>query len=166
MNALECDGTWSRQAVPSRRRGVTLLEVLAAIVIVGVGMMALLVLFPLGALSMARAVQDDRAANIARDSVTLSLDGMDALAQTRVYLTVSLAVGKADPTTAGKLRDVYEGLAVRAAEIEYRLRQLAPDITDPIVQQQIERLLKQIGAIKSGFDKLAYLMGLIEQGLK
>ena len=48
----------------TRRRGVTLLEVLTAIFIMGVGLLAILTLFPLGALSMARAVRDDRAATI------------------------------------------------------------------------------------------------------
>ena len=47
------------------RQGVTLLEVLVAIFIMGVGLLAILTLFPLGALSMARAVREDRAAAIA-----------------------------------------------------------------------------------------------------
>ena len=46
----------------AHRRGVTLIEVLTAIFIMGVGLLAILTLFPLGALSMARAVRDDRAA--------------------------------------------------------------------------------------------------------
>lgn len=44
------------------RPAVTLVEVLIAIFVMGIGMLALLVLFPLGALSIARALQDDRAA--------------------------------------------------------------------------------------------------------
>jgi prepilin-type N-terminal cleavage/methylation domain-containing protein len=47
------------------RRGFTLLEVLVSIFIMGVGLLALLTLFPLGAMSMARALQDDRAAQAA-----------------------------------------------------------------------------------------------------
>jgi prepilin-type N-terminal cleavage/methylation domain-containing protein len=43
------------------RPGVTLLEVLTAIFIMGIGLLALLTLFPLGALSMAQALQNDRA---------------------------------------------------------------------------------------------------------
>ena len=50
------------------RPGITLVEVLAAIFIMGVGLLALLTLFPLGALSMARAVRDDRAAAIAANA--------------------------------------------------------------------------------------------------
>ncbi len=44
------------------RRGVTLLEVLAGIMNMGVGMLAVLSLFPLGALSMRRSVNESRAA--------------------------------------------------------------------------------------------------------
>lgn len=44
------------------RRGVTLLEVLAGIMNMGVGMLAILSLFPTGALSMRRSVNENRAA--------------------------------------------------------------------------------------------------------
>ena len=43
-------------------RGTTLLEVLAAIFIMGVGMLANLTLFPLGALSIRQGINEDRAA--------------------------------------------------------------------------------------------------------
>jgi prepilin-type N-terminal cleavage/methylation domain-containing protein len=46
----------------NRRRGVTLIEVLAAIFIMGVGLLAILVLFPVGALSMARSLREHQAA--------------------------------------------------------------------------------------------------------
>src|SRR5205823_6525078 len=45
-----------------RRPGITLVEVLVAIFVMGIGMIALLTLFPLGALRMAQAVKDDRTA--------------------------------------------------------------------------------------------------------
>lgn len=51
-----------------RRRGITLLEVLIAIFIMGIGMLALLTLFPLGALTMAQALKDDRAATCAQNA--------------------------------------------------------------------------------------------------
>jgi prepilin-type N-terminal cleavage/methylation domain-containing protein len=47
------------------RPGVTLVEVLVAIFIMGIGMLALLALFPLGAVSMAQALKDDRCASSA-----------------------------------------------------------------------------------------------------
>lgn len=46
-----------------RRSGTTLVEVLVAIFVMGIGLLALLVLFPLGALRMAQAIQDDRCAH-------------------------------------------------------------------------------------------------------
>ena len=46
----------------TRRSGVTLVEVLVAIFIMGIGLIALLTLFPIGMLRMARAIHDDRSA--------------------------------------------------------------------------------------------------------
>ncbi len=43
-----------------RRRGITLIEVLVAIFIMAIGLLAILTLFPLGALRMGEALQDDR----------------------------------------------------------------------------------------------------------
>jgi hypothetical protein len=43
-----------------RRSGITLLEVLVAIFVMGIGLLAILVLFPLGALRMYKAIQDQR----------------------------------------------------------------------------------------------------------
>jgi type II secretory pathway pseudopilin PulG len=43
-----------------RRTGTTLVEVLVAIFVMGIGMLAVLTLFPLGALNMAQAIRDDR----------------------------------------------------------------------------------------------------------
>lgn len=45
-----------------RRPGVTLLEVLVAIFVMAIGLLALLTLFPIGAIQMAQAVKDDRTA--------------------------------------------------------------------------------------------------------
>ncbi len=45
-----------------RRRGITLIEVLVAIFIMAIGLLAILTLFPLGALRMGEALQDDRTA--------------------------------------------------------------------------------------------------------
>src|SRR5262245_30182545 len=45
-----------------RRDAFSLTEVLVAIFVLALGLMALLTLFPLGALTMGQAIQDDRAA--------------------------------------------------------------------------------------------------------
>jgi hypothetical protein len=53
-----------------RRPAVTLMEVLVAMFIMAIGMMALMALFPVGAVSMAQALKDDRcayAANMAQN---------------------------------------------------------------------------------------------------
>jgi Tfp pilus assembly protein PilV len=49
----------------ARRSGVTLVEVLVAIFVMGIGMIALLTLFPIGVLRMAQAINDERAAQAA-----------------------------------------------------------------------------------------------------
>jgi hypothetical protein len=56
----------------TRRAGVTLVEVLVAIFITGIGLMSLLVLFPLGALNMAQAIKDQRAADASRIADSLA----------------------------------------------------------------------------------------------
>jgi hypothetical protein len=56
----------------NHRKGATLVEVLAAIFIMGVGLMALLTLFPLGALSMAEGIRNDRAAHIAPNAAAIA----------------------------------------------------------------------------------------------
>ncbi len=56
-----------------RRSAVTLVEVLVAIFIMAIGLLALLTLFPLGMLRMAQAIRDDRAATCGRNAHTLSI---------------------------------------------------------------------------------------------
>src|SRR5262245_30461446 len=61
-----------RSAAPPRRSGLTLIEVLVAIFVMAIGLMALLTLFPLGALRMGQAIQDDRAAHVCRNAEALA----------------------------------------------------------------------------------------------
>ncbi len=58
------------------RPGVTLIEVLVTIFIMAIGMLALLVLFPIGALNMGQALKDDRCASAAAlaDSIATIFD--------------------------------------------------------------------------------------------
>jgi hypothetical protein len=55
-----------------QRGGTTLVEVLVAIFIMAIGLMTLLTLFPLGALSMAQAIQDSRAGQAAANAAALA----------------------------------------------------------------------------------------------
>jgi prepilin-type N-terminal cleavage/methylation domain-containing protein len=80
------------------RPGITLIEVLVAIFIMSIGLLALLTLFPLGALRMSQALQNDRAASCASaganiyDAFGIRTDGQyDALP------TGTLPVGTPSP---------------------------------------------------------------------
>ena len=64
-----------------RRTGATLVEVLVAIFVMGIGLIAILALFPLGVIRMAQAIQDGRTGNIAFNAeaiATMKLLGQDA----------------------------------------------------------------------------------------
>ena len=54
-----------------RRTGTTLMEVMIATAILAIGMLALLALFPIGAINMARAINQNRAADHAANSDTV-----------------------------------------------------------------------------------------------
>lgn len=165
MGTTRFIATRSGPAVFPRRAGITLLEVLAAIFILGVGLLALLVLFPIGALSMARAIQDDRAAQVAADAATFSADGEALLSQTGQFVVVSLVTGSADPKNATTLRKAHEALAIRAADLDNRIRELRPLAPNAKVRKQVDRLLVQIRIIKQSLDALAGLLQEIEGGL-
>jgi cell division protein FtsB len=141
-----------------------LLEVLTAIFISGVGLLALLVLFPLGALSMAQAIKDDRADKIASNAVTFSQDGIDLLSRTGDFVWESMTNGKADSATASALRKESEALSERAAELEAQLKALRANQSDPKNQRRIDALLAQIRAIQFYLDRLAKLLQLLEDG--
>jgi len=54
------------------RSGATLTEVLVAIFVMAIGLLALLTLFPLGALSMAQAIKDGRTAQAAKNAFAIA----------------------------------------------------------------------------------------------
>src|SRR5262245_37607548 len=78
-----------------RRSGVTLLEVLVAMFVMGVGMLALLTLFPVGAVSMGQAMRDDRCAQAAANAAALA-DAMGLRKDARV----TAALNQIDTTAA------------------------------------------------------------------
>src|SRR6516165_8951703 len=54
------------------RNGITLMEVLVSIFIAAIGLLALLALFPLGALSMSQAIKDSRTAQAAANAAAIA----------------------------------------------------------------------------------------------
>jgi hypothetical protein len=62
----------SQFAIRHSRKGGTLVEVLVAIFIMAIGLLALLTLFPLGALTMARSLTDDRVSTAASEAAAMA----------------------------------------------------------------------------------------------
>jgi prepilin-type N-terminal cleavage/methylation domain-containing protein len=56
-----------------RRPAMTLMEVLIAIFVMGIGLLGVMALFPLGAASMARAIKDDRAGHAAANARAIAI---------------------------------------------------------------------------------------------
>jgi hypothetical protein len=56
----------------NRRPGTTLIEVLVAVFVTAIGLLGVLALFPLGAVSMAQAIKDSRCAQIAANAFALA----------------------------------------------------------------------------------------------
>ena len=110
-------GIWRHQARLSSEAGVTLVELLAALMAAGIGLLAILVIFPLGALQLARALKDDRTAAVAAQARDLSETGEALLTRTMGFVQVSMAKGTADPDETSKLREDYEQLARESAEM-------------------------------------------------
>src|SRR4051794_9040579 len=57
----------------TRRSGVTLVEVLVAIFVMGIGLIALLTLFPIGMLRMAQAMRDARSGEAAESAHAIAI---------------------------------------------------------------------------------------------
>jgi hypothetical protein len=148
---------------PRGQAGVTLLEVLTAIFVMAIGLLALLTLFPLGALEMAQAIEDDRAGAAAQSAVALSQAGEDLLSRTVDFATASLANGSVDPKTLAHLREEYEALAVQAEEVDAMLRELESIAPPPKIRRHLAPLLAQLRAIKVRFDLLARLLWLVQR---
>jgi prepilin-type N-terminal cleavage/methylation domain-containing protein len=154
---------WAKRTVCCRRPGITLIEVLFAIFIVGVGLLALLTLFPLGVLELAQDIRDDRAGKLAIDAVALGEAGADLLSRTEEFIAASLASGKADAQRAAGLRANFESLKLLAEDIETRLVELNPLIRKGKLRRQYLVLLTQIDAIQCGINEMIDLLTLLEE---
>jgi hypothetical protein len=92
-------------ATQHRRAGVTLIEVVVAIFVVALGLLALLTLFPLGALSMAQAIKDDRVAQTAANAAA-TIKVMDILSDTNI--TGSMNPGNALPASGPSMAVYFD----------------------------------------------------------
>jgi hypothetical protein len=61
-----------REKVMNRRKAITLIEVLVALFVMAIGLLAVITLFPLGGLTMAQAIKDDRAATAANNGAAVA----------------------------------------------------------------------------------------------
>jgi prepilin-type N-terminal cleavage/methylation domain-containing protein len=85
------------------RRGVSLIEVLVAIFVMGLGMIALLTLFPVGAISMAQAIQYDRATLCAGNAAAAESIWGNAVPplQTGIRFDSQVYINYTDPSETG-----------------------------------------------------------------
>src|SRR6266404_2000101 len=67
----DCEASMRIAPNKLRRSGVTLIEVLVAIFVASIGLLALLALFPVGALSMRQALRDSRCAQTSANAFAL-----------------------------------------------------------------------------------------------
>ena len=155
-------GIWRHQARLSSEAGVTLVELLAALMAAGIGLLAILVIFPLGALELARALKDDRTAAVAAQARDLSETGEALLTRTLGFVQVSMAKGMADPDETSKLREDYEQLARESAEMEIALTHLQYELPGPVVQRFVNPLLMQIRSIEGKVARIVQLLSLVE----
>jgi prepilin-type N-terminal cleavage/methylation domain-containing protein len=148
----------------ARESGVTLVEVLVAIFIMGVGLLALLTLFPLGALDMAQAIKDDRAAAIAADAVAFSQEAEDVVLRTRDFVYDSLQQRSVDPDTVTKLREEYERLGLNAENIELQITDLQSVLPQRLIRRHTKPLLTQLRSIQRQLARVVKLFSLLEHG--
>lgn len=145
-------------------RGTTLVEVLVAIFIMGVGLMSALTLFPLGALNMAEAIKDDRTAAIAAEAAAFSQAGGELLSQTADFVEISLSKGSADTDMATQLRQKYEQLALWAEDLEGELKALQGVYPRRVIQPHVGPLLAQIRSIRLRLAPVVQILSLVENG--
>ena len=146
-----------------RDAGVTLTEVLVTIFILAVGLLALLALFPLGALSMAQAIKDDRTAAFADDAAVFAIDGQRLLDDTAHFVEDSLLQGVVSPAAAAALRDQYEFFLDQADDLELRLEELRTLFPPQLIQPHAGPLLAQIHAIKARLKPIVRLLSVVER---
>lgn len=161
MNSRRLRGSLSHLVASSS--GVTLVEVLAALFVMGIGLLTLLTLFPLGALTMAQAIKDSRAGAIADQATILSQAGEDLVLRTREFAQESLVKGSIDLDVASRLDEEYEQLALEAADIEIQLEELQSSLPPHLIERYTGPLLAEIRAIQRRIRPIRRMFSLIDR---
>ena len=149
--------------VVSSTSGVTLVEVLTAIFVMGIGLLALLTLFPLGALSMAQAIKDSRAGAIAAEATAFSQAAGDLVSRTQEFAQESLMKGSVDLDVAARLRDEYEQLALDATYIEMQIEDLQSSLPPRQIERYTAPLRAQIQAIQRRIRPIRWMFSLVDR---
>lgn len=123
------------------RRGVTLLEVLVAIFIAGVGLLSLLTLFPIGMTNMARAVNDDRSGHLKPLAVEIEKIRDDVVASSQAALADLL---QRDTSRAAAHCQQFATHDAQLTAMIQTLDKIRPNLQDEKVRQLAERLSREL----------------------
>jgi hypothetical protein len=153
----------SRPGQCTSELGTALIEVLVAIFVMGVGLLALLTLFPLGALEMAQAIKDDRTATVAANAAALGVAGEELVGRTATFVRDSLAAGSADPDAAVRLRRDYEAFALHAEDLEQQLLALQDVFAPEVIQRYVGPLVAEVREIRRRTYPVTVILSLVER---
>jgi hypothetical protein len=143
--------------------GISLAEVLVAIFVMGIGLLALLALFPLGALTMAEAIKDDRAGAIAGEAMAFSQRGEQLVSKTQDFAQEALLKGSVDLDVAARLEEEYGQLALDASYIEAQIEELQVSLPPRQIQRYSAPLLAKIQAMQRYLWHSRWLLSLLER---
>jgi len=141
--------------------GTALVEVLIAIYVTGIGLLALLTLFPLGALEMAEAIQDDRTAAVAANARVVSQSGEELVSRTAAFVEASLFNGSVDPDAAAQLREAYERFALEVEDLQIQVEELQQAYPSEDIQRYLGPLLAQIRSTRLRISRLVQLLSIL-----
>lgn len=147
----------------TRRPAVTLIEVLVSMFIMAIGMLALLVLFPLGAISMGQALKDDRCAHTASMGENVAV-ALNIRHDTMVSSTVGTVI-YVDPY--GYSNGLGASLGGVIPRTSLYLSALNPARTIPLTAQETDRwfsLPDDIGFAQSGTPDTSATGGIVDRG--
>jgi len=141
------------------RRGVTLLEVLVAIFIAGVGLLALLTLFPIGMTNMARAVNDDRSGHLKPLAAEILKVRDEVVASSQVALADLLQRDTSRAAAHCQQFAIHDGQLTALIQTVDKIRPNLPDQKDRQLAERVSRELTKwretVRDVKESFRVLA-----------